>query len=85
MLLELAQQGLALEHLANDDGYFSQGYTTHEGDWYDQDESGWVVLLQEAGRSLKAGDFVNIPAHQRHRVIWTSPDEATIWLAVFYG
>ena len=34
---------------------------------------------------LKPGDFVNIPAHRRHRGEWTTPDEATIWLAVHYG
>mgnify|MGYP003707660273 CR=1 FL=1 len=34
---------------------------------------------------MRPGDFVNIPAHKRHRVEWTTPDEPTIWLAVFYG
>ena len=34
---------------------------------------------------MKAGDSINIPAHQKHRVEWTSPDEPTVWLAVFYG
>jgi cupin 2 domain-containing protein len=33
---------------------------------------------------MKPGDFVNIPAHKKHRVEWTTPDEPTIWLAVFY-
>ena len=33
---------------------------------------------------LKPGDFVNIPAHRRHRVEWTTPDEPTIWFAVFF-
>ncbi len=33
---------------------------------------------------MKPGDFVNIPAHKKHRVEWTTPDELTIWLAVFY-
>ena len=31
------------------------------------------------------GDFVNIPAHKRHRVEWTTPDEPTVWLGVRYG
>jgi cupin 2 domain-containing protein len=31
---------------------------------------------------LKPGDFVNIPAHTKHRVDWTTPDEPTVWLAV---
>ena len=34
---------------------------------------------------MKPGDFVNIPAHNKHRVEWTAPDEPTIWLAVHYG
>lgn len=34
---------------------------------------------------LKPGNFVNIPAHKKHRVEWTTPDEPTIWLAVFYS
>lgn len=25
-----------------------------------------------------------VPAHLKHRVDWTMPDEDTIWLAVFY-
>ena len=34
---------------------------------------------------MKPGDFVNIPAHKKHRVEWTTPDEPTVWLAVHYG
>ena len=34
--------------------------------------------------TLEAGDFLNIPAHCRNRVVWTDPDQETIWLAVFY-
>ena len=62
--------------------------------WYDQSESEWVLVLQgeavlqfrddETSLRLKAGDFVNSPAHRLHRVEWTQPDVATIWLAVFY-
>ena len=33
---------------------------------------------------LKPGDYVNIPAHRRHRVEWTDPTTPTIWLAVHY-
>ena len=32
---------------------------------------------------MKPGDFMNIPAHKKHRVEWTTPDDPTIWLAVF--
>jgi cupin 2 domain-containing protein len=70
----------------------SQGQASPEGFWYDQDEHEWVVVLQGAAGlefetetlELRPGDFVNIPAHRRHRVAWTTPTEPTIWLAVFY-
>lgn len=70
----------------------SQGHASPEGFWYDQDEHEWVVVLQGAARlefedeilDVGPGDFVNIPAHRKHRVAGTTPDEPTIWLAVFY-
>ncbi|WP_367241205.1 cupin domain-containing protein [Colwellia sp.] len=34
--------------------------------------------------TLKQGDYLNIKAHEQHRVIATSADEATVWLAIFY-
>jgi cupin 2 domain-containing protein len=34
---------------------------------------------------MSPGDYINIPAHEKHRVAWTSPDGPTIWLAVHYG
>ena len=37
---------------------------------------------EQAPRRLTPGDHLLIPAHLRHRVEWTSPDEATVWLAV---
>lgn len=71
----------------------SQGHASPEGFWYDQDQHEWVIILKGAARLLfddravemKAGDFINIPAHKKHRVEWTTPDEPTIWLAFFYG
>ena len=70
----------------------SHGHASPKGFWYDQPEHEWVVVLQGAARlqfededlELKPGDFVNIPAHRKHCVGWTTPDEPTIWLAVFY-
>ena len=71
----------------------SHGHASPEGFWYDQDQHEWVVVLKGAARlrfedgtvEMKPGDFVNIPAHKKHRVEWTTPDEPTIWLAVYYG
>ncbi|QDV30334.1 Cupin domain protein [Planctopirus ephydatiae] len=71
----------------------SHGHASPEGFWFDQDHHEWVLVLQGAARlqfedntlEMKPGDFINIPAHTKHRVEWTTPDEPTIWLAVFYG
>lgn len=71
----------------------SHGHASPEGFWYDQDQHEWVVLLKGAARlrfenetiELNPGDFVNIPAHRKHRVEWTTPEEPTVWLAVHYG
>ena len=72
----------------------STGQATALGEWLEQDRSEWVILLRgSAGllfegeaqpHRLQAGDYVNIPAHRRHRVEWTAPNEPTIWLAVHY-
>ncbi|WP_068138237.1 cupin domain-containing protein [Roseimaritima ulvae] len=71
----------------------STGQSSAESFWYDQDEHEWLVVLQGAARlmfddrrsvELKPGDSLQIPAHCRHRVAWTTPEEATVWLAVFY-
>ena len=72
----------------------SRGHASPEGFWYDQEENEFVVLLRgsaglrmdgaDAPLVLKPGDYVDIPAHVRHRVEWTDPSGATIWLAVHY-
>lgn len=69
----------------------STGQTTPESEWYDQPRDEWVLLLQgeaqlmyEDGSTidLKAGDYLLIPAHQKHRVSYTSSNPACIWLAI---
>ena len=70
----------------------SHGHASPEGFWYDQDEHEWVMVLQGAARlqledrtiDLGPGDHINLPAHTKHRVEWTTNDQPTIWLAVFY-
>lgn len=71
----------------------SKGHCSPENGWYDQDEHEWVIVLNGAGvllyddgreHRLNNGDFLLIPKHQKHRVIWTEPQESTIWLAVFW-
>jgi len=71
----------------------SHGHVSPASGWYDQDEEEWVLVLQGSGKilfedgpefTLCPGDCLDIPAHQRHKVTWTDPAGATIWLAVFY-
>ncbi len=42
------------------------------------------MQFEERSIELKPGDFINIPAHKKHRVEWTTPNEQTVWLAVWY-
>jgi len=70
----------------------SHGHDSSAGFWYDQSQHEWVMVLKGAARlqfedgvvEMKPGDFINIPAHKKHRVEWTTPDEPTIWLGVFF-
>jgi len=72
----------------------SNGHCSEKGFWYDQEEDELVFLLSGEARlqfehdyallTLKPGDYLHIPAHQKHRVEWTSPYETTIWLALFF-
>ena len=71
----------------------SKGHTSPEGFWYDQDEHEFVIVVKgegsvrfEDGREvlLRPGEWLDIPAGTKHRVTYTRPDEATVWLAVFY-
>ena len=71
----------------------SKGHCSPVDFWYDQAQREWVILLKgEAGLRFESGEtlhlipgsHVDIPAHARHRVEWTSASEETIWLAVFY-
>lgn len=83
----IEREGLRIERIV------SRGHASAPDDWYDQDNPEWVIVLRgraviafagKAAVTLKEGDYVNIAAHERHRVEWTSPDEDTIWLAVHY-
>lgn len=37
---------------------------------------------QDALVNMEAGDYILLPAHCRHRVECTSPEEETVWLAL---
>ena len=73
----------------------SHGHASPAGFWYDQEMAEWVLVLQgkaklrlegeEKPLEMGPGDHINIPAHRRHRVEWTTPDSPTVWLAIHYG
>jgi cupin 2 domain-containing protein len=72
----------------------SHGHISPPGFWYDQPDHEWVVVLTGAAKlrfesdehsvDLRPGDWLTIPAHRRHRVEWTTPDEPTVWLALHF-
>ncbi|MDB4987537.1 MAG: phosphoribosylaminoimidazole carboxylase, ATPase subunit [Myxococcaceae bacterium] len=72
----------------------SRGHTSAEGFWFDQDEHEFVLVVQGRARleiagqgelDLRAGDYVVIASHTRHRVTWTDPVNDTVWLAVYWS
>ncbi|MDL2307506.1 cupin domain-containing protein [Desulfovibrio sp. OttesenSCG-928-C06] len=81
--LQSGQPGLLVERI------ISQGETTPEGEWYDQERDEWVAVLEgearlafEDGseRTLERGDYIFLPRRFRHRVTYTS--SPCIWLAI---
>jgi len=73
----------------------STGQATPEGEWYDQDDDEWVLVVagaarlriegEQRDRELGEGDWVLLPAHCRHRVTWTQSEPPTVWLAVHFS
>ena len=72
----------------------SKGHTTPVGEWYDQNQNEWILLIQGQARlrlfddqviDLNKGDYYFIPAHLKHRVEWTTPEYETIWLAIHFS
>jgi cupin 2 domain-containing protein len=83
-----AERGVAVERI------ISRGHASPPGFWYDQDKTEFVILLtgraailfkeKERIVEMLPGDYIEIPAHCLHRVEWTSAEEDTLWLALFY-
>ena len=82
----LARSGVRLLRIV------STGQATPDGDWYDQDEDEWVVVIagsaellvegEAAPRTLGPGGWIYLPAHCRHRVVATNAATPTVWLAL---
>lgn len=71
----------------------SKGHHSPESGWYDQEKNEWVIVLKgkavlsfedQTSVQLNEGDHINIPAHKKHKVAWTDPDNETVWIAVHY-
>ena len=67
--------------------------TGQVSDWYEQDETEFVVLLEgnavieyENDKSIKMskGDTLLIKPYERHRVSFTSSEPPCVWLCIFY-
>jgi len=81
-------QGVRIERIV------SRGHSSPPGYWYDQKNNEFVLLIKgKAGLKvdgrretivMRAGDYLNIPAHLKHRVEWTDTDRDTVWLAIHY-
>lgn len=90
---ELFTSLLQHEHL-HIERIVSRGHTSADNEWYDQENNEWLILIQGAAAlefaeqteliKLQMGDYLLIPAHCRHRVAWTDPNEDSIWLAVHF-
>ena len=93
-----APQQELFERLAGDgqvtiERIISHGHASPATGWYDQDTREWVMVLRGEARlsfedetsvHLREGDYLDLPAHRKHRVDWTAPDRETVWLAVHY-
>jgi len=90
---EISETLLRAEHFKLE-RIISSGQATSPGKWFDQNTNEWVILLsgsaglrfddEEEGCVMYPGDYVHIPAHKRHRVEWTDPEQKTVWLALHY-
>ncbi len=78
----LERTGFKLEQIV------SNGRGSDPDFWYDQKGDEWVLLARgqaelefdQESLSMKAGDYLLIPDHTRHRVASCSPD--ALWLAL---
>ena len=95
--IQLPQQELFEALFDNDkisiERVVSTGQVTPPGEWYDQQRDEWLIVLQGEGElsyedgshiKLCVGDYLFIPAHQKHRVEYTSIELPCIWLTVFF-
>ncbi len=83
----IARKNIKIEQI------ISSGQTSPAEGWYDQEQHEWVLLLEGEAhlefedrqiKKLSKGDYILIPAHCRHKVVYTSSNPDCIWLAIFF-
>ena len=83
----VATEGVRIERI------ISKGHTSPAGEWYDQQRNEFVLVLKGAGKlefedgrvvSMEVGDWLEIRARVKHRVVWTDDNSETVWLAVHW-
>ncbi|MBU1220099.1 cupin domain-containing protein [Myxococcota bacterium] len=71
----------------------SYGQPSPEGFWYDNERGELVFVIEGEGEvefdngktyQLSKGQFLNIPAHAKHRVNKTASGRKTVWLCIYY-
>lgn len=71
----------------------SRGHSSPRHGWYDQEQAEFVLLLSGEAKlefangvvvSMVPGDWLEIPAHRKHRVLWTDENVESVWLAVHF-
>ncbi len=71
----------------------SKGQSSPAEGWYEQTQNEWVMVLKgnavirfDNGKThdLTTGDYLQIPAMQKHKVVKTCQTEETVWLALHY-
>jgi len=90
---ELFETLVKNDHI-NIERIISKGHTSPEEGWYDQGKNEFVLLLKGAARlefedgrvvSIGVGDWLEILARVKHRIVWTEPEGETVWVAVHYN
>jgi cupin 2 domain-containing protein len=61
--------------------------------WFDLDKNEWVILMSGEAKiefenneiiELFPGDYILIPSHKKHRVIYTSESPKCVWLGIHF-